>query len=82
DLQVINCPTVSQNFRAKPRRVVVSLDRATPTVGQFIFWIFLKELVKNKGIKSILVFPIAGKPKETASKLNELVLKQSTGKKG
>ncbi|MCJ8279299.1 MAG: DUF2157 domain-containing protein, partial [Rivularia sp. ALOHA_DT_140] len=41
DLQVINCPTVSQNFRAKPRRVVVSLDRATPTVGQFIFWIFL-----------------------------------------
>ncbi|MCJ8280122.1 MAG: family 10 glycosylhydrolase, partial [Rivularia sp. ALOHA_DT_140] len=37
DLQVINCPTVSQNFRAKPRRVVVSLDRATPTVGQFIF---------------------------------------------
>ncbi|MCJ8278380.1 MAG: hypothetical protein MJK14_00100, partial [Rivularia sp. ALOHA_DT_140] len=23
DLQVINCPTVSQNFRAKPRRVVV-----------------------------------------------------------
>ncbi|MCJ8282554.1 MAG: hypothetical protein MJK14_22700, partial [Rivularia sp. ALOHA_DT_140] len=31
DLQVINCPTVSQNFRAKPRRVVVSLDRATPT---------------------------------------------------
>ncbi|MCJ8282139.1 MAG: hypothetical protein MJK14_20445 [Rivularia sp. ALOHA_DT_140] len=41
DLQVINCPTVSQNYRAKPRRVVVSLDRATPTVGQFIFWIFL-----------------------------------------
>ncbi|MCJ8279715.1 MAG: glutaminase, partial [Rivularia sp. ALOHA_DT_140] len=41
DLQVINCPTVSQNFRAKPRRVVVSLGRATPTVGQFIFWIFL-----------------------------------------
>ncbi|MCJ8279527.1 MAG: hypothetical protein MJK14_06240, partial [Rivularia sp. ALOHA_DT_140] len=27
DLQVINCPTVSQNFRAKPRRVVVSIDR-------------------------------------------------------
>ena len=44
DLQVINCPTVSQNFRAKPRRVVVSLDRATPTVGQFIFWIFLTEI--------------------------------------
>ncbi|MCJ8281841.1 MAG: hypothetical protein MJK14_18785 [Rivularia sp. ALOHA_DT_140] len=43
DLQVINCPTVSQNFRAKPRRVVVSLDRATPTVGQFIFWIFLSD---------------------------------------
>ncbi len=33
----------------------------------------VKELVNNKGIKSILVFPIAGKPKETASKLNELI---------
>ncbi|MEM6401057.1 MAG: hypothetical protein AAF757_12620, partial [Cyanobacteria bacterium P01_D01_bin.116] len=50
DLQVINCPTVLQIFRAKPSGVVVSLNRATPTVGQFIFWIFLtdKLLKRNK----------------------------------
>ena len=34
------------------------------------------ELVKNKEIKSILVFPIAGKPEETASRLNELIAKK------
>ena len=33
------------------------------------------ELVKNKEIKSILVFPIAGKPEVTASRLNELIAK-------
>ncbi|MGB3755860.1 MAG: family 10 glycosylhydrolase [Rivularia sp. (in: cyanobacteria)] len=36
----------------------------------------VEELVKNKDIKSILVFPIAGKPKETAAKLNELIEKK------
>ncbi len=36
----------------------------------------VEELVKNKEIKSILVFPIAGKPKETAAKLNELIEKK------
>ena len=36
----------------------------------------VEELLKNKEIKSILVFPIAGKPKETASKLNELIEKK------
>mgnify|MGYP001792015341 CR=1 FL=1 len=41
----------------------------------------LEELVKNKEIKSILVFPIAGKPKETASKLNELIETKATDKK-
>ncbi len=35
----------------------------------------VEELIKNKDIKSVLVFPIAGKPKETASKLNELIEK-------
>ncbi|MEL7245142.1 MAG: family 10 glycosylhydrolase [Cyanobacteria bacterium J06573_2] len=33
----------------------------------------VEELVKNKEIKSILVFPIAGKPEQTAAKLNELI---------
>lgn len=32
----------------------------------------LPELVKNQAIKSILVFPVAGKPEETASKLKSL----------
>ena len=41
----------------------------------------VEELVKNKDIKSILVFPIAGKPKETASKLNELIETKGTDKK-
>ncbi|MGB3641648.1 MAG: glycoside hydrolase family 10 protein, partial [Rivularia sp. (in: cyanobacteria)] len=36
----------------------------------------VEELVNNKEIKSLLVFPIAGKPKETASKLNELIEKK------
>ncbi|MEO1428557.1 MAG: family 10 glycosylhydrolase [Cyanobacteria bacterium J06633_8] len=36
----------------------------------------IEELVKNKEIKSILVFPIAGKPRETASKLNDLIAKK------
>ena len=36
----------------------------------------VEELIKNKDIKSVLVFPIAGKPKETASKLNELIQKK------
>lgn len=39
----------------------------------------VEELVKNKEIKSILVFPIAGKPRETASKLNELIETKGTG---
>ncbi len=33
----------------------------------------IKELIDNKEIKSILVFPISGKPKETADKLNRLI---------
>ncbi|MEM9927051.1 MAG: family 10 glycosylhydrolase [Cyanobacteria bacterium P01_D01_bin.50] len=37
----------------------------------------LEELVKNKEIKSILVFPIAGKPKETASKLKDFIQKNN-----
>ncbi len=41
----------------------------------------VEELVKNKDIKSILVFPIAGKPKETASKLNQLIETKGTDKK-
>ncbi len=39
----------------------------------------VEELVKNKGIKSILVFPIAGKPRETAAKLNKLIATKGTG---
>ncbi|MEM7715662.1 MAG: family 10 glycosylhydrolase [Cyanobacteria bacterium P01_A01_bin.68] len=41
----------------------------------------IKELIDNKEIKSILVFPIAGKPKETAYKLNELIVKKATEQK-
>ena len=33
----------------------------------------LKELVDNPAIKSILVFPLSGKPEETASSLNRLI---------
>ncbi|WP_373525413.1 family 10 glycosylhydrolase [Nostoc sp.] len=32
----------------------------------------LKELVNNKAIKSILIFPLAGKPEETASRIKTL----------
>lgn len=32
EIQKINCPTVLQIFWTKPRRIVVLLDRATPTV--------------------------------------------------
>ncbi|MEM7578356.1 MAG: family 10 glycosylhydrolase [Cyanobacteria bacterium P01_A01_bin.80] len=41
----------------------------------------VEELVKNKDIKSILIFPIAGKPRETASKLNDLIVQKGTGKR-
>ncbi|WP_414624165.1 family 10 glycosylhydrolase [Calothrix sp. CCY 0018] len=41
----------------------------------------VEELVNNKEIKSILVFPIAGKPKETAAKLNQLIETKGTDKK-
>ena len=33
----------------------------------------VEELIKNKEIQSILVFPIAGKPQDTADKLNKLI---------
>lgn len=35
----------------------------------------VEELVKNKKIKSVLIFPIAGKPKQTAAELNKLISK-------
>ncbi|MDY6898873.1 MAG: family 10 glycosylhydrolase [Cyanobacteriota bacterium] len=38
----------------------------------------VEELVNNKQIKSILVFPIAGKPEKTASRLNELIESKTT----
>jgi uncharacterized lipoprotein YddW (UPF0748 family) len=38
----------------------------------------LKELVDNPDVKSVLIFPLSGKPKETASNLNSFIIKSGS----